>query len=183
MKLQKYPNILTFFPETIVRLPLTMSIRLHNIVNRSSSNGPRWQKIDDENTTQDTAGLTTDATKTAKATKQQSLYTRIFSDTWTLEILCWLLALLSLVIIIIVLAVFNGQSLENWHSGLTLNTLISIASQIAQTAVFVPVAASISQLKWIWYSKSRPVAGIGDFDKASRGPIDSLLLITKHPRW
>jgi len=161
-----------------------MSIPLHSITTRSSSSSPTREEIDHEYLPQeDTAGLTADVTRTATATTQQSIFTRIFSETWTSEILCWLLALLSLVIIIIILAVFHGQPLANWHSRLTLNTLISIGSQIAQTAVFVPVAASNSQLKWIWYSKSRPMADIGDFDKASRGPIDGLLLITKHPKW
>jgi len=154
-----------------------MSIPLHSITTRSSSSSPTREEIDHEYLPQeDTAGLTADVTRTATATTQQSIFTRIFSETWTSEILCWLLALLSLVIIIIILAVFHGQPLANWHSRLTLNTLISIGSQIAQTAVFVPVAASNSQLKWIWYSKSRPMADIGDFDKASRGPIDGLLL-------
>lgn len=88
-----------------------------------------------------------------------------------------------MVIIFIVLGIFNDQPLRSWHSGLSLNTLINVVSQIAQTAVFVPVAASISQMKWIWYSKSKPVEEIEDFDKASRGPMDSLWLITKHPKW
>jgi len=138
-----------------------MSIPLHSIATRSSSSSPTREEIDHEYLPQeDTAGLTADATRNATATTQQSFFTRIISDTWTSEIFYWLIALLSLVIIIIVLAVFNGQPLANWHSGLTPNTLISIASQIARSAVSVPVAASISQLKWIWYSRSRPVADI-----------------------
>lgn len=161
-----------------------MSFPMQDVSSRRSSGSPRPGEIEqDENQTRDTAGLTGYSIKTERSTKKQSSFTRIFADTWTLEILCWLLALVSLVIILIVLAKFNGQLLRNWHSGLSLNTFINVVSQIAQTAVFVPVAASISQLKWIWYSKSRPVGEMEAFDKASRGPIDSLWLIAKHPKW
>lgn len=117
-----------------------------------------------------------------------SLFSRMFDDSWTFELFCWPLALVTLIVILTVLGIFNGQPLKNWQSGLSLNTLINVASQIVQTAVFVSVASSISQLKWIWYgrSKDRKSKVIGDmrpFDNASRGPISSLLLITKHPLW
>jgi len=79
-----------------------MSIPLHSITTRSSSSSPTREEIDHEYLPQeDTAGLTADVTRIATATTQQSIFTRIFSETWTSEILCWLLALLSLVIIII----------------------------------------------------------------------------------
>ncbi|KAK4694881.1 hypothetical protein P7C71_g2768, partial [Lecanoromycetidae sp. Uapishka_2] len=86
-------------------------------------------------------------------------------------------------IILIVLAIFNNQPLHRWHSGLSLNTLINVLSQVAQTAVTVPIAASIAQMKWIWYSKRRPIGEMEDFDKAIRGPIDSLWMVRKHPKW
>ena len=116
---------------------------------------------------------------------RQSFHDRIFTRTWAVELLCWFLALVSLLVIIIVVRVFNGQPLQNWRSGLTLNTLISVVSQIAQTAVLVPVASSISQLKWIWFGKGekRAIGDMEPFDKASRGPIDSLRLILNHPTW
>lgn len=161
-----------------------MSFPSQDVPSRRSSGSPKPGEIEQyENDAQDTAGLTGYSIETAKSTKKQSSFTRNLDDNWTLEILCWLLALVSLAIILIVLGKFNNQPLNNWHSGLSLNTLINVVSQIAQTAVFVPVAASISQLKWIWYSKSRPVGEMKDFDKASRGPIDSLWLIVKHPKW
>lgn len=160
-----------------------MSFPLRDLSSRRSSGSPKPEAEHENHHAQDTAGLTGEAPETTRMSKNQPFLTRIFSDTWTLEILCWLLALLSLVIILIVLGIFNGQPLQNWHSGLSLNTLINVVSQIAQTALFVPVAASISQMKWIWYSKIRPVGEMENFDKASRGPMDSLWLITKHPKW
>jgi hypothetical protein len=161
-----------------------MSFPMRDLSSRRSSGSQEPGEVEHESHhAPDTAGLTGKAREIARLTEKQPFFTRIFSDTWTLEILCWFLALLSIIIIVIVLRVFNGQSLQKWHSGLSLNTVINVVSQIAQTAVFVPVAASISQMKWIWYSKIRPVGEMEDFDKASRGPMDSLWLITKHPKW
>ena len=153
---------------------------MQDFSSRRSSATPKPGEIDlEHHNAADTAGLTEKASNvaTSKGTKSA------FSDTWTLEILCWLLALLCLIIILVVLGVTNDKALRHWGSNLSLNTLINILSQIAQTAVFVPVAASISQMKWIWCTKVRPLRALEDFDKASRGPMDSLRLITKYPKW
>ena len=136
--------------------------------------------------TQRSACMTDDNPTSARSSiSRQSFYDRIFTKTWALELLCCFLALISLLVIVIVVGSFNGQPLQSWHSGLTLNTLINVASQIAQTAVFVPVASSISQLKWIWFGKGekRAIGDIEPFDKASRGPNDSLRLIFNNPTW
>lgn len=124
-------------------------------------------------------------TSTKHSKPQSSFHDRIFANSWALELLYWLSALISLLVIVIVTRTFDGQPLRNWHSGLSLNTLINVVSQIAQTAVFVPVASSISQLKWIYFGKGerRPVGDMEPFDKASRGPLDGILLITRHPAW
>ena len=47
---------------------------------------------------------------------------RILTDSWALKVLCWLLALLYFAVIMIVLGIFNCQSLQGWLSGLMLNT-------------------------------------------------------------
>lgn len=131
----------------------------------------------------DAARLSSGAPEAESHSRKQSLYTRIFDESWGFEVLLWFVALLSLVVILVILGMFNGQPLQNWHSGLTVNTLLHVLSQIAQSAVFVPVASSISQLKWIWYDKRRAIGEMEDFDKASRGLIDSLRLIMKRPKW
>lgn len=158
-----------------------MSFAMEEIPSRRSSASPNPDDTDnDDHHPRDTAGLT--GHETPASTKKQSSHGNS-TGTWTLEVLGWLLALIALVIILVVLGELNHQPLKNWHSSLRFNTFISGVSQVAQSALFVPVAASISQLKWIWYSKSRPVGELEPFDKASRGPMYSLLLIVKHPRW
>ena len=111
-----------------------------------------------------------------------SLFTRAFTSSWGFEFLCWLLAAASLVVIIIVLAIFNGVPLANWHSSITLNTLVNVLSTIGQIAILVPVAESISQLKWLWYRRSRAIGDMEAFDEASRGPISSIWLVLKRPK-
>jgi len=40
-----------------------------------------------------------------------------------------------------------------------------------------PVAECISQLKWNWFEKERPLADFETFDKASRGVLGSIYLL------
>ena len=160
-----------------------MSIPLHDLSPVSSIHRQSNTEREGDSDGQDVAGLTSHGPEMSSQSPRQPLHTRTFADSWVFEILCWLLALCFLVVILVVLRIFNNQPLRNWNSGLTLNTLISIASQVAQTAVFVPVASSISQLKWIWCGKNRAIGDMVGFDDASRGPISSLILILKHPMW
>ena len=107
----------------------------------------------------------------------------LFTNTWTAEILAWLLAVISVVLIVAILVVFNNRRLTEWHGRITINTLINFASQFAQICLLIPIASSISQLKWIRYRYSQPLSSVEDFDKASRQPLDALRLLWKHPKW
>ena len=63
---------------------------------------------------------------------------------------------------------------------MSLNTLVAILSTLARTALLVPVASCISQLKWIYLvSASRSLRSVQVFDDASRGPWGSMELIWK----
>jgi hypothetical protein len=79
-----------------------------------------------------------------------------------------------------VLAVNEHKSLTGWTFvfGISLNTLIAILSTLSRTALMVPVASCISQLKWIHLvSASRPLCDVQVFDDASRGPWGAFELI------
>ena len=166
-------------------IPLQEGLLLSS-THHNSGQEPNQGRNSHTSENQNSAGITDNSQTSAQPSiSRQSFHDRIFTKTWILELLCWFLALISVLVIIIVVGVFNGHPLQEWHSGLTPNTVINVVSQIAQTAVFVPIASSISQLKWIWFGKGEKKA-IGDiepFDKASRGPIDSLRLILNHPTW
>ena len=52
-----------------------------------------------------------------------ALDARTLTVWWGFEFITWMLATLSTVIIIAVLAIFHKQPVSHWHSNLTLNTV------------------------------------------------------------
>jgi hypothetical protein len=73
------------------------------------------------------------------------------SDGWMMEIISQLLSILCLVSVIAVLAKFNGSLLESWTSPVSPNAVIAVLSTAAKTAMILPVAQAISQLKWLHF--------------------------------
>jgi Protein of unknown function (DUF3176) len=97
---------------------------------------------------------------------------------WTVEIISFAIALLSLATIIGVLAHYNGESMPNWPSGMTLNTLIAVLTAIANAALASPLQQGMSQLKWIIFKREiRPLTDMEVFDDASRGIWGSIKLL------
>jgi Protein of unknown function (DUF3176) len=97
---------------------------------------------------------------------------------WTVEIISFILALLSLAAVVGVLVHYNEESMPNWPSGMTLNTLIALLTAIANAALTSPLQQGLSQLKWITFKKeSRPLTDMEAFDDASRGMWGSIRLL------
>ena len=113
---------------------------------------------------------------------KRDLYSQLFMETWTVEYIAILLTGAATMLLTIVGTIFDNQRLNQWHSEITINALFNFVSQFIQTALFVPVASSISQLKWIWCYEGQSLRGIDDIDQASRQPLDSLLLMIKRPK-
>jgi hypothetical protein len=102
------------------------------------------------------------------------------SDYWAVELVAWVVSVLSIVGVVIILLLYNNRILGHWPLPISLNTLISVLSQLGQTALIIPIAACIGQLKWLWFiqpKSPRTLADFEAFDDASRGPWASLLLI------
>ncbi|KAL8704139.1 MAG: hypothetical protein Q9201_002689 [Fulgogasparrea decipioides] len=108
-----------------------------------------------------------------------SLYERFFTDSWGLEICSWSAATLLLVILLILLKQFDDKSLSQWHSRLSLNTIIAVLSQLAQSCLLVPIASGLRQLQWLWYRTEKPLKDLSYFDESSRGVIESVILLFK----
>ena len=106
-----------------------------------------------------------------------------FSDGWAGEIVGWTVAAVSIVVIAVLLAIFKDKPVSKWHSRISVNALVNFVSQLGQTALLVPVASSISQLTWIWFNSFRALTDVNHFDKASRQPYDTLMLIWRFPKW
>ncbi|KAK8129361.1 hypothetical protein PG999_001741 [Apiospora kogelbergensis] len=96
---------------------------------------------------------------------------------WLTEIGSCLIAFIVLVAIVCVLRRYDDHLLPDWRYGITLNALVSVLSSILKAAAVLPLAGGISQTKWLWYAKSRPLKDMESFDDASRGPWGSLLLM------
>ncbi|KAI0537681.1 hypothetical protein GGR58DRAFT_513653 [Xylaria digitata] len=66
-----------------------------------------------------------------------------------------------------------------WLPPTTGMALIAIFSSILKACLALPIAEGISQLKWLWFRKIRPLGCMEQWDLASRGPWGALQLIFK----
>ncbi|OCT46598.1 hypothetical protein CLCR_01868 [Cladophialophora carrionii] len=108
---------------------------------------------------------------------------------WLFEFFGWTLALGCFIGAVSLLAVHSGRESPNWtltvgagryHKtfGLTVNTVISIFATAFSSGILIPVAASINQLKWVWFQRGRrPLAHFQKFESAARGPLGSIMLL------
>jgi hypothetical protein len=61
---------------------------------------------------------------------------------------------MSAVAIVTVLIVLDGRILPVWPLGLTLNGLLSVLSSTAKSALLLPTAEAVGQLKWVQHHMS-----------------------------
>ncbi|KAI1139212.1 hypothetical protein F5Y05DRAFT_341383 [Hypoxylon sp. FL0543] len=104
------------------------------------------------------------------------------SGWWLFEIIAWVVSAAALAAIIIILAVTDEKPLPQWPMSITLNSVISCMSTLMKAALIIPVAESISQLKWVWFKKAESLEDIQTFDEASRGTWGSLKLLFRTKR-
>lgn len=99
---------------------------------------------------------------------------------WMWEFGSAALSLICLLAVVVVLLVFQDKPLSRWNVKLdiTPNTLVSFLSTLSRASLLLPIASSISQLKWI-HAASAPtyLSDIEVFDAASRGPWGALTLL------
>jgi hypothetical protein len=98
---------------------------------------------------------------------------------WIFETLALFLSFASFFAMFIVLVKFNNRRLHEWHSVITLNTVVTISSLVSKSALIQPLASGLSQLKWMWYrhGSGRHLIDFEYFDAASRGPWGALVLM------
>jgi hypothetical protein len=96
---------------------------------------------------------------------------------WWWEVYATLLAVASTAAIIAVLISVNAKPLEWWPLPIQPNSLVAVFSTIAKSALLIPVAECLSQLKWHYFEKPRALSQMQVFDDASRGPWGALKLL------
>jgi hypothetical protein len=106
----------------------------------------------------------------------ETLYETWIDNWWLWEILGWSMSALSMSLITLILFCIDGKPVAT--SGITVNGMISILSNIAKAALLLPTAEALGQLKWSWFfHASRKVDDFEVFEYASRGPWGALVLL------
>ncbi|KAK7697374.1 hypothetical protein SLS64_013617 [Diaporthe eres] len=89
-----------------------------------------------------------------------------------------ILSLISTALLIPVLLKVDNLAVEEWPYAILPNTLLSILTNVTKTAMMVPIAACISQMKWDHFQyQANPLDHLQLYDDASRGPWGSFILL------
>lgn len=103
-----------------------------------------------------------------------------------MEIISWLFGAVCMSVIAIFLATLDGKPDPRQHMGISISAIISIFSGFAKSALLLPTAEALGQLKWDWFRNHGEKDGKkNDFerlDSASRGSLGSLILLVRTRR-
>jgi len=116
-----------------------------------------------------------DASQIGRGTVLQAL------GSWKVEFLSVGLGIGFLAAIFITLARFDGREVPNWPVSLNLNSLVAIYATVLRALLLFAIAGILSQEKWYWLSRPRPLRNLDDFDLASRGAWGSARLLPVLP--
>ncbi|KAF2014124.1 hypothetical protein BU24DRAFT_462940 [Aaosphaeria arxii CBS 175.79] len=83
------------------------------------------------------------------------------------------------ILTVAVLFTIDGKSMRTWALPIQPNSLVSVFSVVTKSALLVPIAESIGQLKWSYFSRPRCLEHIEIFDEASRGPWGACVFLWK----
>ncbi|KAK6851680.1 hypothetical protein PG995_011805 [Apiospora arundinis] len=115
-----------------------------------------------------------------RRSKSSSPLKRFKLGDWLWEIGASTFSLACTIGLVALLFTIQDKSLSSWHARIRIspNTVVSILSGLSKASLLVPVAACISQLKWVHFKQSpRPLGQMDTFDVASRGPWGALTLL------
>jgi hypothetical protein len=104
--------------------------------------------------------------------KDPSVLKKLVFDSWIGEAVVVALSMGCLAAIAIIVSLYDGEPLPQWRGGVTLNTVISVLSTTARSGMIFVVSATMGQLKWCWFGRSRRrLLDMQAMDDASRGPM------------
>jgi len=106
---------------------------------------------------------------------------RSHSMGWWWEVAALLLSTVCMALILAILFTMDGKPMRDWRLPIQPNSLIAVFSTIAKSALLVPLAECIGQLKWLYFQtpQSKPVNRLYDFDVATRGPWGAFAFLYK----
>lgn len=102
----------------------------------------------------------------------------VLSRFWWWDIFGSVISLVCLVLLFAFLTSIDNTRVAQWRWTVLPNALVSFLATIARSALLLPVAECLGQLKWIYF-KDRPskLIELQRFDDASRGPWGSLVFL------
>ena len=106
--------------------------------------------------------------------------------TWFMEFFAILIAFTFMGLILAVCGLYHNHliNLDDKGSFTTPpNSTLNILVSIMRTAMLLPVASGIAQLKWAWYRNRRKLDDMESFDEAARGVVGSLHILRKPRLW
>lgn len=109
--------------------------------------------------------------------KSASFPKRIREFGWWWEVLSAILAIICTTHMTAILLAMDNRPLHDWKfSFIQPNSLVSVFSTIAKSALLVPLAEGLGQLKWIYFENAshNNLYHLHTFDAASRGPWGAL---------
>lgn len=108
--------------------------------------------------------------------RKGGLNSTILHNWWTEAVYC-ILVVASLLAIVATIYPYDGHPMPQWPYRLSINTLIAIYTTILKATMLIITAEGLSQLKWAWFSRPRPLQDLTRYDMASRGPWGALRLL------
>ena len=106
--------------------------------------------------------------------------------TWLVEFFSIFLAFVFLAGVLGICALYNRHPINLTGVGLFStppNAELNIMVSIMRTALLVPVASGIAQLRWSWFQRRKRLADMKYFDEASRGIVGAFRLFCKPRLW
>ncbi|KAL4982964.1 hypothetical protein BDW68DRAFT_194785 [Aspergillus falconensis] len=104
-------------------------------------------------------------------------------DNWLWEIISLILSAACVVAMVAILFDRQDTALAAWHLSIAPNTVISVLATVSKTSLLLPVAESISQLKWLHFDNgtARRLADFDLYNNASQGPLGALFFVFRLP--
>ncbi|OTA66823.1 hypothetical protein K449DRAFT_325679 [Hypoxylon sp. EC38] len=99
------------------------------------------------------------------------------ANIWWLEGISFLLVVVMVGALVGTVQPYQGQPLPRWPYSLSINTIVAFYTEVMRAAMILVLGQCLSQLKWSWFTRPRPLHHMEHYDNASRGPWGSVGLL------
>jgi hypothetical protein len=108
-----------------------------------------------------------------------TLKKRLWFFEWRWELGSMLVSIVCVSLTATILGYMDGKPTRMWKLPIQPNSLVAVFSTIAKSALLVPIAEGMGQLKWDFFARPGRIVHMQTFDEASRGPWGATVLLWK----